>query len=65
MSDKASVLLEYIGPPNQDWFDGTDYVTLVAGRRYPVDASLADYMVEHDSRHWKRPEPPKAAARKE
>jgi hypothetical protein len=29
------------------------------GRRYQVSSPLADYMVEHDTGHWKRPDPPK------
>jgi hypothetical protein len=50
--------LEYIGPSRQEWFDGEKMTELVAGRRYQVDATLAAYMVEHDTRHWKRPDPP-------
>lgn len=53
------VTLEYIGPSKQEWFDGERQVELVAGRRYQVAATLADYMVEHDTGHWKRPAPPK------
>ncbi len=60
------VLVEYIGPANQEWFDeeGAKH-SLVAGRRYPVSATLGTYMVEHDVNHWKRPETPKAPAAKE
>lgn len=58
MSDK--ILLEYIGPGNQEWFDGEKNVTLVAGRRYQVPAALASYMAEHDTNHWKRPDSPPA-----
>jgi hypothetical protein len=66
MSEKK-VTLEYIGPPHQDWYDGERIITLVAGRRYQVDATLAEYMVERNPRHWKRPEPPtrETAAAKE
>ena len=59
MSAPQKVTLEYIGPPKQEWFDGEQMRELVAGRRYQVDATLAQYMVEHDTRHWKRPDPPK------
>jgi hypothetical protein len=54
MSDK--VQLEYIGITGAVWNDGEKDISLVAGRRYPVDAALADYMVAHDVNHWKRPE---------
>lgn len=64
MAEKAveKVTIEYIGPPNQEWFDGERNVALIAGRRYSVESSLAQYMVEHDTGHWKRPDPPKAPA---
>ncbi len=67
MSENEKVLLEYIGPANQEWFDGVKQLTLVPGRRYQVNAGLAQYMVEHDTGHWKRPDPPAkdAAAKKE
>jgi hypothetical protein len=52
------VTLEYIGPPNQEWFDGDKTVQLVAGRRYQVEEQLASYLVERNTRHWKRPAPP-------
>ena len=61
MSD-LKVTLEYIGPANQEWFDGDKQVSLVPGRRYQIPEALATYMVEHDTGHWKRPEPPKAKA---
>jgi hypothetical protein len=50
------VTLEYIGPPNQEWYDEGKQVKLVAGRRYQVEATLAEYMAEHNPRHWKRPD---------
>jgi hypothetical protein len=67
MSESPKVALEYIGPPLQEWNDGERMVTLIPGRRYQVSAPLADYMVEHDTGHWKRPDPPKreTAAAKE
>jgi hypothetical protein len=65
MSDSPKVQLEYIGPPNQDWNDGEKFITLVAGRRYPVEAALADYLAERNPTHWKRPENQKSAAKKE
>jgi hypothetical protein len=66
MSDtQKTVTLEYIGPARQEWHDGDKSVQLVAGRRYPVEATLAAYMVEHDTGHWKRPDSPKPAAVKE
>ena len=61
MSDKILVTLEWIGPSgSQEWHDHEgDKHVLVAGRRYQVEAGLAEYMVSHDSNYWKRPEPPK------
>ncbi len=58
MSTPKPTLVEYIGASGHQWFDeeGTKHV-LVAGRRYPASEALATYMVEHDSNHWKRPEP--------
>lgn len=60
MNTEALVTLVWIGPSgNQEWtdHDGTKHL-LVAGRRYQVEATLAAYMVEHDSSYWKRPDPP-------
>jgi hypothetical protein len=65
MSTEQKVTLEYIGPVDQEWFDGTAMMKLIAGRRYQVAEPLATYMVEHDTRHWKRPAPPKASGPKE
>lgn len=65
MTDELKVTLEYIGPPHQDWYDGDKLVTLVPGRRYQVAESLAAYLAEANSTHWKRPEAPKAAKAKE
>ena len=67
MSEITTIPLEYVGPPNQEWFDGTQYVTLVAGRRYQVDSKLADYLCASAPTHWTRPSAPaaKAAATKE
>jgi hypothetical protein len=62
MSD-LKVSLEYIGPPGEVCFDEVDgsQVSLVAGRRYQMSEALASYRVEHDTRHWQRPIPPKRA----
>jgi hypothetical protein len=58
----ADVLVEYIGPSGQVMFDAHNaQISLVAGRRYPMDAALAAYRVEHDVNHWKRPDQPKPA----
>lgn len=62
---KDKVTLVYIGPADQDWFNEGRQITLVAGRRYQVESALADYMVEHDTRHWKRPASRETAAVKE
>ena len=60
------VWLIYVGPSGQVDFDENGKTReLVAGRRYQMDAALAQYRAEHDIHHWKRPEPPKAAAVKE
>jgi hypothetical protein len=60
---EQKVSLEYIGPPGEVCFDEADgtQVSLVAGRRYQMSEALASYRVEHDTRHWKRPDPPKRA----
>lgn len=63
MSDKKTVMLEYIGPDKAIWNDGEKDITLVVGRRYPVEAALAEYMAAHDTNHWKRPESSKTAAK--
>jgi hypothetical protein len=60
--DTKNVTLEYIGPANQEWYDGDKTVSLVPGRRYQIPEALATYMVEHDTGHWKRPTPPRATA---
>ena len=56
------ITLEYIGPPNQEWFDpaAQKQVTLVAGRRYPIPADIAEEWLKADT-HWKRPEPARAS----
>jgi hypothetical protein len=59
------VTLEYIGPAGSQMFDEEDRnkaIELVAGRRYQMSEALAAYRLEHDSGHWKRPDPPKASA---
>lgn len=60
MSDKAPeavVSLEYIGPHGQDWFSPEgEHFKLVAGQRYPVPVSLADYFCKANASHWKRPD---------
>lgn len=55
--------LEYVGPPNQDWLDeeGQKHV-LVVGKRYPMSETLAAYLAEHGSSHWKRPNAPVSSA---
>lgn len=63
--DTPKVTLIYIGHSGASWFDGDRQVELTAGRRYQVEATLAAYMVEHDTEHWKRPDPPQPAAVKE
>jgi hypothetical protein len=67
MSERViTITLEYIGPPGQVMFDADGkQVSLVAGRRYPVEASLAAYRLERDHNYWKRPDPPQPAAAKE
>jgi hypothetical protein len=65
MTDDTQTL-EYIGPPGLAHDEETDArIELVAGRRYRMSAALAAYRLEHDTGHWKRPDPPKAATAKE
>jgi hypothetical protein len=62
MSEKVS--LEYIGPSGEVMFDEDDRgtaISLVPGRRYQMSEALAAYRLEHDTRHWQRPIPPKRA----
>ncbi len=63
------VTLEYIGPSGVIAFDATgSQITLIAGRRYQMDAELAAYRLQRDIHHWKRPESPRenvSAAAKE
>jgi hypothetical protein len=57
------VTLEYIGPPGQAVIDEDGrHVELVVGRRYQMSPALAAFRVEHDTGHWKRPEPKAGAA---
>lgn len=64
------IWLEYIGPDGAEWYQDEDTkIKLDAGRRYQVKEGFgvsaearAAYMVEHDTGHWKRPDPPKAPA---
>jgi len=60
--DEKKLTLEYIGPANQEWYDGDTTRQLVPGRRYQIPEALGLYMVEHDTGHWKRPAPPQAKA---
>ena len=59
------VTLEYIGAPGLAFDENDTKIELIAGRRYQMSAALAAYRLEHDTGHWKRPDPPKAATAKE
>lgn len=61
MSASNTIILEYSGPPNQEWRDGDGKtITLVAGRRYQIPVDVAEFWLRQDTGHWKRPEPPSA-----
>lgn len=55
------VTLVWVGPEGQVWPYADDTHALVAGQRYQVDASLAEYLVTAHPDHWQRPAPPVVA----
>ena len=63
--NSQKVALVWTGPDGHVWPYHDETLTLVAGQRYQVEESLANYLAKTHPDHWQRPAPPKPQAAKE